>query len=305
MHLCMDWRNVNFDWNRARAFLVTADEGSFSAAARALGSTQPTIGRQVAGLEEELGVALFVRTGTQLELTTAGLDLIEHVRVMSEAATRVSLSATGQSTSVEGTVAITASETISAYLLPPVVARLRVDYPGIEIELVVSNESRDLLRREADIAIRNFQPKQPDLIARKLIPHQASMYASDAYLERVGPIGAPADLAKAEVFAFDRSALMTDGLAAMGVNLARDRFPVMTANHLVQWQMCKQGAGICIMMDAVGENEPGVQRLLPEISFPVPMWLVCHEELRTSRRIRVVFDLISEMLGTPSAQASL
>ncbi len=132
----MDWRTVRFDWNRARAFLVTAEEGSFSAAARALQVAQPTVGRQVAGLEEELGVVLFERVGNTLELTPAGTELLEHVRAMGDAATRASLAATGQSADIEGTVSITASELIAAYLLPPVVARVRAAHPSIEVEIV-------------------------------------------------------------------------------------------------------------------------------------------------------------------------
>ena len=155
MHLCMDWRAINFDWNRARAFLVTAEVGSFSAAARALSSTQPTVGRQVAALEQELGVTLFERIGTRLELTVSGLDLLEHVRAMGAAANQTSLA-------VEGTVCITASEAISAFLLPPILQRLRPEHPGISLEWVVSNEVRDLQRREADIAIRNTAPTRSD-----------------------------------------------------------------------------------------------------------------------------------------------
>ena len=102
MHLCMDWRSVKFDWNRARAFLVTAEEGSLSAAARALGMAQPTLGRQVSALESELGVILFERAGRGLALTQSGLELVEHVRAMGDAATRVSLTASGQSQSIEG-----------------------------------------------------------------------------------------------------------------------------------------------------------------------------------------------------------
>ena len=153
---------ISFDWNRARAFLITAEEGSFSAAARALRSTQPTVGRQVAGLEEELGVTLFERVGTRLELTVSGLELLEHVRAMGDAANRTSLVATGQSESVEGNVSITASEAIAAFLLPPILEKLRRSHPGITLELVISNEARDLHRREADIAIRNFEPEHPD-----------------------------------------------------------------------------------------------------------------------------------------------
>lgn len=293
----MDWRTVRFDWNRARAFLVTAEEGSFSAAGRALGMTQPTVGRQVAALEQEIGVTLFERIGTSLELTSAGLDLLEHVRTMGDAATRVSLTATGQSLSVIGTVSITASEAIAAYMLPPILGRLRVDHPGIEIEIVASNQPRDLHRREADIAIRNFRASQPDLVARKLKDSCAHLYAAPAYLDRIGPVSCPEDLSRAELFAFDRTDTMIDGFRALGLELARSQFPIVTDNHLVQWELCKQGVGICVMMEEIGEAEPRVRRVLPSLPpLPLPIWLVCHRELRTSRRIRIVFDRIADDL---------
>jgi DNA-binding transcriptional LysR family regulator len=284
MHFCMDWRSVSFDWNRARAFLVTAEEGSFSAAARALDAAQPTVGRQVAALEKELGITLFERVGTRLELTSAGVDLAEHVRAMGDAATRVSLSATGRASSV------------TAHLLTPILARLRLEHPGIEIEVVASNVVRDLHRREADIAIRNVRPGQPDLVARKIRDSRAHLYASPAYLKRVGRIASPADLARVEIFAFDRTDIMIDGLRALGAEVTRREFPIVTASHLVQWELCKQGVGICIMMAEIGDAEPRVRKLLPEVAIPVPVWLVCHRELRTSRRIRLVFDRIAEAL---------
>ena len=293
----MEWRSIGFDWNQARAFLVTSEEGSFSAAARALGMTQPTLGRQVAALEQELGVTLFERVGTRLELTSTGLELVEHVRAMGDAANRVSLTATGQSSSVVGTVCITASEVIAAYMLPAIVGRLRVEHPGIELEIVASNQARDLHRREADIAIRNFRVSQPDLVARKIKDSRAHMYASPAYLDRIGHVSSLEDLAKAEIFAFDRTDLMIDGLKALGVEVTRRQFPIVTANHLVQWELCKQGAGICLIMEEIGDAEPRVQRVLPTMPhIPIPMWLVCHRELRTSRRIRLVFDRLAEDL---------
>jgi len=294
----MEWRSVRFDWNRARAFLVAAEEGSFSAAARALETTQPTVGRQVAALESELGVTLFERVGTRLELTPAGHDLVEHVRAMSEAATRVSLAATGQSSSVVGTVSITASEVIAAYLLPPILGRLRIDHPGIELEIVASNQARDLRRREADIAIRNFRAKQPDLIAQKIRDARAHMYAAPAYLKRLGRVRSAKDLSRAELFAFDRTNTMIDGLRALGLDITRRQFPIVTENHLVQWELCKEGVGICIMMEEIGDAEPRVRRVLPSLPpVPVPIWLVCHRELRTNRRIRLVFDELAEALG--------
>lgn len=294
-----DWRAVRFDWNRARAFLVAAEEGSFSAAGRALGLSQPTVGRQIAALEEELGVTLFERVGSSLSLTTAGLDLVEHVRAMGSAAARVSLSATGQSTTLEGSVCITASELIAAYLLPPIVVGLRNEHPGIEIEIVASNAARDLRRREADIAVRNFQPSQPDLVATKIADRTASMYATPGYLRRLGNPQTAEQLVEAEpqLLAFDRSDGMIRGLRELGLPLEPRHFPIITDNHLVQWQLAKRGAGICIVMDEVGEREPRMRRVLPDFpALPVPIWLATHRELRTSRRIRVVFDLLAEGL---------
>lgn len=304
MRSCMDWRAIRFDWNRARAFLVTAEEGSFSAAGRALAIAQPTIGRQVAGLEEELGVALFERVGSALVLTAAGMDLLEHVRTMGEAATKVSLTAAGQSLSVEGTVCITASELIAAYVMPPIVARLRREHPGIEIEIVASNTARDLQRREADIAIRNFTPTQPELVAKKIADRCARLYASPAYLERIGNPTSPADLVHAEFFGFDRTELMIKGLRSLGIELTPQNFPIVTSNHLVQWELAKQGVGICIVMDEVGDAEPRVRRVLPDLPpLPVPVWLTTHRELRTSRRIRVVFDLLADALADAPTKA--
>ncbi|MEZ4268505.1 MAG: LysR family transcriptional regulator [Myxococcota bacterium] len=290
--------DLDFDWNRARAFLATAREGSFSGAARALGVAQPTVGRQVAALEAELGVVLFERVARGLELTAAGLELAEHVGDMADAATRVSLTAAGRSTSLEGIVRITASEVISAYLLPPIVARVRSAHPGIELELVASNEVRDLRRREADIAVRSFRPRDPELVARKLRDGCARLYATPGYLERIGSPRTPADLARAEIFGFDRSELMITGLEAMGLTLTPRNFPIVTANHLVQWEMAKAGLGICVMMEEIGDPEPSVCRVLESLPpLAIPMWLASHRELRTSRRMRVVFDLLTEGLA--------
>lgn len=294
----MDWRAVRFDWNHLRAFLVTAEEGSFSAAARALGLSQPTLGRQVTSLEEELGVSLFERIGNTLALTSAGLALMDHARAMGEAAGGVSLAATGGSLSLDGSVCVTASELIAAFLLPPVVAELRARHPGIEVEIVASNTARDLRRREADIAVRNFQPREPDLIARKVAVRHARLYATPEYLRRIGSPKRPKDLARAEFFAFDRTSRMIDGLRALGVELTPKNFPIVTENHLVQWEMAKRGMGVCIVMDQVGDAEPAVRRVLPRLPpLPVPVWITAHRELRSSRRIRVVFDLLAEGLG--------
>ncbi len=298
MQIRMDWRAVRFDWNRARAFLVTAEEGSLSAAARALGVAQPTLGRQVAALERELGVALFERTGHGLVLTPGGLELLDHVRRMGDAAGRVSLAAGGQAQAIEGAICITASEIYSAWLLPPLVARLRREVPGLEIEIIASNSSMDLRRREADIAVRSFRPTQPDLIARRVGSDRARLYAAGSYLDRLGPVAGPADLNAADFIGFDRAPVMLKGLNAMGMTLCAANFPVLCANHLVQWHLVRAGAGIGVFPEVVGDSDPSVRRVLPDLApIELPIWLTAHRELNTSRRVRLVFDLLAGELA--------
>ncbi|MCB9762823.1 MAG: LysR family transcriptional regulator [Alphaproteobacteria bacterium] len=294
----MDWRTVDFDWNRARAFLVTAEEGSFSAAARALGVAQPTIGRQVTALEEELGVALFERVGRGLQLTPTGLDLVEHARTMGQAATQLSLVAAGQSTNLDGPICITASEVVSAHLLPPAVQRIRAEYPGIQVEILSSNDASDLRRREADIAVRSFRPTDPELVARKIRDGFARLYAAPGYLKGLGGVSEPADLAEAEIIGFDHTDALMHALNSLGLGLTPRNFTVVSGSQLVQWALVKQGVGMCVMMEEVGDAEPAVRRVLPEWpGLPVPMWLTSHRELRTSRRVRVVFELLADALG--------
>lgn len=298
IHFRMDWRAARFDWNRARAFLVAAEEGSYSAAAKALGTTQPTIGRQVAALEEELGVPLFARAGHRLLVTPAGVELLEHARVMGEAAVGLSLAATGQAQAIDGAVCIAASELITAYVLPPVVARIRALHPGVEIELVASNTAQDLRRREADIAVRNFRPEQPELTARRVATRGARLYASRSYLERLGHPRTPAALAGATFLAFDRTDALARALRGMGLEVGPSSFPIVSESHLVQWQLARQGLGICVVMEEIGDADPGMVRVLPDLPpLPVPVWLVAHREVQTSRRMRVVYDLLAEGLA--------
>ena len=154
------------NWNLARAFCATADSGSLTAAARKIGLTQPTLSRQVAELEASLGVALFDRIGKRLRLTDAGLCLLEHAQAMAAAAEATALVAAGQSQEVAGRVTVSASDAISAYILPDIVVRIRRQAPQITLAIVASNSISDLRRREADIAIRHVRPTEPELIGQ-------------------------------------------------------------------------------------------------------------------------------------------
>jgi DNA-binding transcriptional LysR family regulator len=293
----MDWRSVKFDWNLARAFLVTAEEGSLSAAARALGLTQPTLSRQVAGLEEELGVALFERVGRGLELTPRGAGLLEQVRAMGDAAGSLTLTAAGQSNTIKGNICISATDLVTNLVMPILVEKLRRLHPDITVELIASNTLSDLKRREADIAIRAMHPGEPDLIARKIGDVTGHLYASENYLEQTGVPQSVEDLIDAD-FICDKSHMFMNIMAGCGIKLTQRNFPVTSESVITQWELVRRGLGIALLPDQVAGTEPRFRRVLPDLQpFTGPLWLVVHKELRTSRRVRVVFDfLVDELL---------
>ena len=298
----MDMSQISFDWSRARAFLATAETGSLSAAARALGLTQPTLGRQVAQLEDDLGLTLFDRTGRALVLTPAGRALLPRARAMAEAALAFSRAAAGLSDQVDGRVVLTASEFYAAFRLPPVIAALQAANPGIEVEVRASNEVSDLARREADIALRNTRPEDPELIGRRLADDEGHFYGSASYVASLGEITGPADLARARFLAWDQGPALANLLTSMGVPLGPHSFPVTTASHLVQWQMTQAGLGLAAFPRAVGDRHlTRVPHLAP---VPFPVWLVAHRDLAHSKRLRLVWDLLAAMLPQAAGPSS-
>lgn len=296
----MQWSFADFDWNQARAFLVTAEEGSLSAAARKLKSTQPTVGRQVTALEDQLGVTLFNRTGRSMTLTDAGTELFDHARGMGEAARALSLSATGQSQAVEGHVTVTAGDIVSAYFLPKVFSKLRQVAPGITLEIVASNEVQDLRKREADIAIRHVRPTQPDLIARKVRTVRGRLYATPRYIARHGLPKSVTDLDGAYFAGFEPLSRFLEEIRKTGLPLTRAHLPITSLNSIVLLEVVRRGDAIGILSEDMAELVPEAQLVLKEFPpIPVESWLVSHRELLTSRRIRTVFDLIAEELRQP------
>ncbi len=298
MHKCMGWRESNFDWNRARAFLVAIEEGSLSGAARRLNAAQPTIGRQVSALEEELGVALVQRVGRGIELTDAGLALADHLRAMGDAANRVALTASGNAQAIEGTVRISATETDCVYMLVDILAELRELQPGIRIELLATDSVSDLRKREADIALRNGRPTSPDLFARLVREDVAHLYAATSYLEHHGRPQSPDDFLEAKMLGFDDEGRWLAGLRGLGLPVENRNFVSITNSHIAMWEMTKAGLGIGVNSEFRGDNEPGVERAAPFMpGFAYQLWLVSHRELKTSRRIRLVFDFLAERIS--------
>ncbi len=297
----IDWRSLRFDWNQARAFLATAELGSLSRAAEALELSQPTLGRQVEALQKTLGVVLFERAGRGLILTQAGLELLDHVRGMGEAASRTSLAADGRTQTVQGSVAISASDVYATTLLPDVVADITRQHPGLSIEIVVANDRTDLRRREADIAVRSYPTEHPDLIVKRLGSDHGGFYASIDWITRHPVPTTPADLEAVDMVGYPGQSWLLKRLRELGFPVSERNMRVVSESHLAQWAMVKAGAGVGIMTLRVGDADPGVHRLLPDLEpLTFPVWLVSHRDLRTSLKVRTVYDSLAARLSFPA-----
>lgn len=289
--------NNAFDWGLVPTFLAALECGSLLGAAKRLGVSQPTAGRQIAELESQLGKALFERTGRGLRPTDLALELADSARAMQAAALGLSerlLDGQGQ---LSGTVRLTASQPVACYLLPGVLTSLRQAYPAIQIELEVSNQVSNLLQREADIALRMVQPAQSSLVARRIADVSLSACASLAYLQRRGRPQQPADLLQHELIGYDQHDDLLRGFAALGHPVQRERFDVRTDDLIAMWQAVRAGMGVGFMADYVIATDPSVVRVLPMLPLPrLPMWLAVHREIRNSARIRAVFDFLAQAL---------
>lgn len=288
----------NLDWNQLKAFLETAETGSLSAAARKLGLTQPTLSRQVAAIEQYMGVTLFERVGKSMVLTPTGLYLLEHARAMGAAAEALSLAASGSSQAVRGVVSVSATDVVASVLLPPLVKKLHDQEPGITIDVIPSNALSDLLRREADIAIRHVKPEQPDLIARLVREASAHFYASESWVNAHGHPRSAEDAARLSFVGSDRSGQYLGYLRMHGLPLSEANFSCYADHSVAHWALVRQGMGIGVMMEEIANATPGMVRVLddlPPVRFPI--WLVTHRELRTSKRIRMVFDALAQGLA--------
>jgi DNA-binding transcriptional LysR family regulator len=286
---------TSFDWNLARSFLAALEHGSLLGAARALGTSQPTLSRHIAELETSLGVVLFERTGRGLRPTETAERLAESARAMESGALQLTRSATGATAAASGTVRLSASQPVACFILPGVLAQMRTALPEVQVELVASNEVSNLLRREADIALRMVQPDQSTVVARRIGNVTLSAYAHRDYLRRRGVPREPADLLQHELIGGDRNEDILRGFAAMGYPLRRDHFVLRTDDLIAYWQAVRAGVGVGFVTDYLARTDPAVVPLLPMLKIPpLPMWLAVHREIRSSARIRAVYDFLAQ-----------
>lgn len=286
--------NSKFDWSLVRSFLAALERGSLLGAARALNSTQPTIGRHIAELEAQLGVVLFERTGRGLLPTDMALKLAESARAMESGAHQLARSASVAEAGISGTVRITASQPVACILLPPVLAQMRLALPEVQVELVSSNQVSNLLRREADIALRMVPPDQASLVAKRIGKVTLGAYAHRDYLKRRGTPKQLADLLTHELIGNDRDETMLRGFAALGFPVVPEVFAFRTDDLIAYWEAVRSGLGIGFVADYVARTDSQVVPVVPMLRIPpLPIWLTVHREIRTSRRIREVYDFLA------------
>src|SRR3990167_6670090 len=294
LHNCMNihsrisFMNTAFDWNLVRSFLAVLEHGSLLGAARALQSSQPTMGRHIAELEAQLGTVLFERTGRGLQPTATALRLAESAHAMEAGAHALARGVSGAQAGASGTVRISASQPVACLLLPPLLLRMRQQLPDIQVELVASNEVSNLLRREADIALRMVQPDQSSLVAR-------GAYAHRDYLRRRGTPRQPTDLLAHELVGNDRNDDILRGFAALGHPVGREQFAFRTDDLMAYWQAVRAGLGIGFVAHYMARTDPEVLPVLPQLAVPpLPIWLTVHREIRSCARIRAVYDFLAE-----------
>ena len=295
----------SIDWALLRSFLAVADHGSLSAAARALQLTQPTLGRHVADLETQLRTRLFTRSARGLIPTEAALELLPHARLMASTAAALARAASGEAEDERGTVRVAASDIIGAEVLPPVIAAFRRAHPKIEVELVLSNRNENLLQREADIAIRMVRPTQQQLVARKIGDVPVRLFAHRSYVKRRGVPNTMVELRSHDLIGYDRVPALFEGV---NVIVSAGDFCLRSDNDLAQLALLRAGAGIGGMQTQMGLRDKAMVPVLHrQVVLPLEMWLVMHEDLRESRRVRLMHAFLDERLtayvrGTPSAR---
>jgi DNA-binding transcriptional LysR family regulator len=290
------------EWHLFKAFLAVVREGSLSSAARVLGTTQPTMGRQVAALESALGVKLFTRSLDGLAPTEAGARLIPSVEVMAAAVQAALRSASGDMEEERGTVRITASEVIGGEVLPPFLAAFQSRNPRISVELSLSNRNEDLLRGDADIAVRMARPTQGALVAKRIGRVDIGLYAHRRYLKARTTPRRLEDLAQHALIGFDRDQAYARVLESMGLAFTRDTFAFRSDSDLAQLAALRAGLGIGVCQLGIARREKNLVPVLhSELSFPMEVWLAMHRDLRTSRRIRLTFDHLAAELAEYSA----
>lgn len=289
--------NLALDWDHYRTFLAILEHRSQSAAARALGITQPTVGRHLDALEQAAGKPLFLRSSKGLLPTETALSMRSYAETMAASAAALARAASGGGASPEGTVRVSASEVIGLEVLPPILAELQERYPSVTIELSLSDALEDLLAQQVDIAVRMVEPTQGALVSRKIGGIPVGIFAHRRYLERYGCPETVEDLSRHRVIGFDRQlTYVRQAIKAYPV-MAGISFSFRTDSNAAQLAMIRAAGGIGMCQVGLASHDPDLVELLPgQFDLQLQTYLVMHETLRTVPRCRVVFDALADGL---------
>jgi DNA-binding transcriptional LysR family regulator len=278
-------------WDLLGAFLAVMRTGSLSGASRTLGVAQPTVRRQIETLEAVLGTVLFTRSQTGLTATEAAKATLPYAESMASVAEALVRSVSAPAEGEHGTVRVACSEVMGVAVLPPMLADLRRAHPRLQVELSASNANEDLLRRDADVAVRMAQPTQGALVAKRVGTVKLGVFAAESYLADHALPRSVADLANGHALVGkDRDTTFLAALAAVGLPLKRKDFALRTDSDAAYIASLRAGVGIGICQVPIAVGPPPLRRLLPKVSFELPIWVVTHEDLRASRRVSIVFE---------------
>ncbi len=286
------------DWSLYRSFLAVLREKSLSGAAHALNLTQPTLARHIDALEAAMGFELFTRSQQGLAPTEAALELAPYAENLQANTAALLRTASGLGGAVKGTVRISASEIVGAEILPPMLVALRRRYPALEFELVASNAVDNLLRRDADIAVRMIEPAQEALVVKKLGAVALGLHAHKDYLARAGTPAALDDLTGHSLIGFDRETPAIRAIRSRLPGAEAIRFAFRADSDIAQLRAISAGFGIGICQAGLARQRPDLRRLFAsDVDLKLGVWLAMHENLRATPRCRAVFDGLATNLA--------
>jgi DNA-binding transcriptional LysR family regulator len=283
------------DWRALQDVVTVAETGSLSAAARRLNVSQPTVGRRIEQLEQELGAMLFNRTAQGLLLTKLGESIISHAKQMEEEALAIERAATGANQQLQGNVRVSLIEDLGINWLPQKLREFHLQFPHLAIEVNIDNRNVNLLRREADIAVRLARPEQPDLICRKVCMLHFGLYASQSYLDEYGIPEKITDLKEHYHVGFDVEMGRGPQVKKLESFFNQDHIRHRSNSHMEIVEATRAGLGCGALCCFIADTLPDLRRvLIKQIDYAREIWLVTHAEINSSARIRTVFDFLGK-----------
>ncbi len=285
----------NVNWNLIRSFLAVVEHGSLSAAARALGVSQPKLTRDIQSIEAQTKLNLFKRTTKGLQLSNSGKSLVESAQKMNEYALMFNRKVQGSSTQLSGNVRISANEIIGLFLLPAAIAAFRKIHPAVSVEVLITNKVSSLSKREADIALRMFRPTQEDLVVNRLPDMHLGFFAHEKYIQNHGEFDSFEGFKNHTIIGYDESMEFIKGAAIGGFHLKREDFKIRTDNLIMQINLAKQGAGIIVTHKKLMHRYVYMKEIKTDIPLPtMPFWIVCHADTQYNARIRVFKNFLTQ-----------